>query len=291
MRSLYFYIFCVVFLSSSCEKTVDADKLLDTEEKVSITSYISPSDTLLRVKVSKALPAIGTVLSNSDEDANLELFLIKDALVSISDEEGNTVDFIYFEEEANYISEAANLAIEEGNRYFLNVVADGKEFNATCTIPKSAPEILEVVRVIDNDFGGVIAEIDITFEDIIGERNFYVLGGFTEETFDEDSFMSPLFFESDGLLTDTVEDGITLGETTRIYLGEQGDTEPKEVTMQVAHVDEIIYQNIQASNLNRDNDGNPFVEYSISPNNIEGESGVGLFAGYQVTEKTIVVEE
>lgn len=291
MRTLYIFIFCTALAFISCEKTVDANKLLDTEEKVTITSYISPIDTLLRVKVSKALPAIGTVLSNNDEDANRELFLIKDAVVRISDEEGNTANFSYLEEEATYISDAANLAIMEGKQYFLNVVANGKEFNATCTIPKSAPEILEIVRILDNDFGSVIAEIDITFKDITGQRNFYVLGGSTEEIYDEETFVNPLFFDSDGLLTDAVEDGITLGETAKVYLGEQGDTQPKEVILQVAHVDEIVFQNMQASNLNSYNDGNPFVEYSISPNNIEGENGVGLFAGYQVSEKIIVVEE
>lgn len=291
MRATYISVLLAAALLVACEKTVDADKLLDTEEKVSITSYISPLDTVLRVKVSKALPAIGTVLSSNDEEANLELFLIKDAVVSISDADGNTAEFDYSEEEETYTSNAANLPILEGRQYFLNVIANGGTFSATCTIPKQAPEIAEIIRVFDNDFGGVIAEIDITFEDITGERNFYILGGFTKETFDAESFDSPLFFESDGLLTDTVEDGITLGETTRVYLGEQGATAPKEVTLQVAHVDEIVYQNIQASNLNRDNDGNPFIEYSIAPNNIQGERGVGLFAGYQISEKTIVVEQ
>lgn len=291
MRTIYLSVLASATLLIACEKTVDADKLLDTEEKVSITSYISPIDTILRVKVSKALPAIGTVLSNNDEEANNELFLIKDAVVSITDSEGNTADFSYSEQEETYISDATNLPILERRQYVLNVVANGKTFSATCTIPKRAPEIVEIIRIFNNDFGGVIAEIDITFEDILGERNFYILGGFTQETFDANTFESPLFFELDGLLSDSVEDGITLGETTRIYLGEQGDTQPQEVTLQVAHIDEIVYQNIQASNLNRDNDGNPFIEYSIAPNNIRGESGVGIFAGYQVSEKTIVVEQ
>lgn len=291
MRTIYLSVLAAATLLIACEKTVDADKLLDTEEKVSITSYISPIDTILRVKVSKALPAIGTVLSNNDEEANNELFLIKDAVVSITDSEGNTADFSYSEQEETYISNATNLDILEGRQYVLNVVANGKTFNATCTIPKAAPEITEIIRIFNNEFGDVIAEIDITFKDILGERNFYMLGGSTQETFDADTFDYPLFFESDGLLTDTAEDGITLGETARVYLGPQGETQPVEITVQVAHIDEIIYQNIQASNLNGDNDGNPFIEYSIAPNNIQGEGGVGLFAGYQISEKTIVVDQ
>ncbi len=289
MRTLYLYFLCAIILLSACEKTVDADKLLDTDEKVSITSYISPIDTLLRVKVSKALPAIGTVLSSNDS-LNRQLFLIKDAVVNMSDGEGSTVGFSYSDNEETYIANAADLTISEGKQYFLTVEANGKAFSAMCTIPKRAPEIIENVRIITDEFENSIGEIDITFTDIIGERNFYVLGAFTEgRTIDGELFQTPLLSESDGFLTDAVQDGITLGETARIFLGEQGNPQPSEVTLQLAHIDETIYQNFQASNLNRENDGNPFIEFSIAPNNIQGEGGIGIFAGYQVTEKIITI--
>ncbi|MEO9510659.1 MAG: DUF4249 family protein [Flavobacteriaceae bacterium] len=290
MRVIYSFTLLVAVLFISCQETVDADKLLDTEEKVSITSYISPIDTILRVQVSKVLPAIGTVFSNNDDIANRALFLIEDAIVSITDEDGNTADFSYLEEEAIYTSNATNLTILEGKQYFLSVLVNGQEFNATCTIPKKAPEILEIVRIFENEFGEAVAEIDLTFEDISGERNFYILGGFRMDTFDGESLQIPLFFESDGLLTDTAEDGITLGETTQVFLNQE-DTGPKEVTLQIAHVNEILYQNIQTSTLNNNNDGNPFAEFSIAPNNIQGEDIIGVFAGYQISEKIIIIEQ
>lgn len=291
MRTTYIFILFIAVLFMACQTTVDADNLLDTEEKVSITSYISPIDTILRVSVSRALPTIGTVLSNNDPEANQNLFLIKDATVSITDEDGNIANFSYLEEEATYISNAINLPIVEGKQYFLNVIVNEQEFNATCTIPKQAPEILETVRLFNTEFGDVIAEIDVTFLDIIGERNFYILGGFTTETFEEDTFKRPLFFDSDGLLTDTTEDGIILGETTTIFLNRQEEEQPREVTLQIAHLDEIIYQNILTANNNRNSDENPFAEFGIAPNNIQGEEGVGVFAGYQVSEKVIVIEQ
>lgn len=65
---------------------------------------------------------------------------------------------------------------------------------------------------------------------------------------------------------------------------------PSEVVLQVAHVQEIIDQQLRASNSNRDNDGTPFIEYSSAPDNIEEENGVRVFAGYQVKEKVVVIE-
>ena len=89
----YISLFAVaLMLFTACQKVIDADELLDTEEKVFITSYISPQDTVLRVNVSRALPAIGTSLSANDQEANEAKFLIKNAEVSISDESGNSTN-------------------------------------------------------------------------------------------------------------------------------------------------------------------------------------------------------
>ncbi|CAM4256756.1 carboxypeptidase-like regulatory domain-containing protein [Zobellia nedashkovskayae] len=53
---------------------------------------------------------------------------------------------------------------------------------------------------------------------------------------------------------------------------------------------EALHLNRRATYLNNYNDDNPFVEYSIAPNYIEGENGVGVFAGYQLTEKVFEYE-
>lgn len=288
MKKIYLIILATISFIG-CEKVVDADKLLGTEEQVFISSYIAPTDTLLRVNVSKALPAIGTSLLVEDFEVNQDQFLIKDAVVTIADEEGTIASFAYSEEEASYISEASNLAILEGKQYFLNVIANGQEFNASCEIPKKVGSITETQFIESNGFGGEFTRLNVSFTDIVGERNFYVLGGFSTVTFEEETFRNPIFYESFGLLNDAVQDGIILSaDSGFLYSGEL--EEPLEVVLQVAHVEEIVYQSLQASNLNQNNDGNPFVEYSIAADNIIEENGVGIFAGYQVTEKVVVFE-
>ena len=228
-------------------------------------------------------------MSSNNEEANRNLFLIKDANVSIADSDGNLATFIYSEEEATYISDAANLAVLEGKQYFLTVVANGQEYTASCEIPKKVESITETAITESGEFGGEYTRLTIGFTDIVGERNFYVLGGFIESEFEEQTFRNNIFFESFGLLNDAVEDGIFLSAKTG-FLFRNNLEEPREVVLQVAHVQEIIYQNVQTSNINRNNEGNPFIEYSIAADNIEGENGVGIFAGYQLTEKTVVFE-
>ena len=88
MKHYFPYFVIAALVLNACVKTVDGDELLNAEPKVFISSYLSPADTVFRVQVSRALPAIGTPLSY-DFEANEATFLIKDAQVTISDEAGN----------------------------------------------------------------------------------------------------------------------------------------------------------------------------------------------------------
>jgi len=100
-----------------------------------------------------------------------------------------------------------------------------------------------------------------------------------------------LSFDTDRFLTDNIEDGGTLSGQSEIYIGRDIEVNSNSVTLQVAQVEEILYQEMRAADLNLDaSDGNPFVEYSISPNNILDEGAIGVFAGYQVSEKEIVLK-
>lgn len=282
-------------LFTACQKVVDADELLGTEEKVFISSYISPQDTVLRVNVSRALPAIGTPLSVNDQEANEAKFLIKNAQVTISDEAGNSTDLSYSEENKTYLADANTLVIVSNQDYFLKVTVDGKEFNASCTIPAKVAEINERINLRTDGFGGREADINIAFQDIIGEKNFYVLGGLVTTTLqfeneEPQTFSFGLFFDSDEFLQDNLLDGDTLSGNSLNYIGNDTEVSETTITLQVANVEEILFQNLRTASTNADADGNPFVEYAIAPNNILDEGAVGVFAGYQLTEKEIELE-
>ncbi len=284
----------VVF--AGCQKTVDADNLLDTEEKVLIIGFISPNDTVLRINVTKALPAIGTSLPTNDLETFQSKFRISDAVVTLSDESGNFTELEYSDENQSYLAEPASLPIITGSTYLLKVIVNGKELNASCQIPEKIDSLTHKVVYRNDEFGNRIAEITLGFADFKNVRNFYMLGGtyrstYTFEDEEPQTIKGLLFFDANRFLTDNIDDGATLSGRTEIYIGSEVDVISNSVTLQVAHVEEILFQQMRARDLNIEaGDGNPFVEYSISQNNILDDGAVGVFAGYQVTEKDVVLE-
>lgn len=291
---MLFFVVTLILLTG-CQKVVDPDELLDIEAKVFITSYISPQDTVLRVNVSRALPAFGTPLSVRDQEANQEKFLIKDAQVTISNEDGTSTNLSYSEEEKNYLVDASTLSITSNQRYFLKVSVDGNDYNASCAIPEKVEEITERINLRDEAFGGQEVDINLAFQDIVGESNFYVLGGLVSTTFqyqDEEpqTFSYALFFGTDEFLRDNLLEGSMLNGNALEYIGNETDILEATITLQVANVEEALFQNLKTASTNADADGNPFVEYAIAPNNFQEEGAVGVFAGYQLTEKVVNVD-
>jgi len=295
----YFSFTMFVFLIiSSCQKVVDADGLLDAEAEVFIQSYLSPQDTVLRVQVSRALPVVGSKLNGEGSEANEAKFLITDAIVTISDEEGNSTDLAFSEDNSAYLANAATFPILGNQRYFLSVRADGKEFNASCRIPEKVPAIEESIEFKEAEFGGQEAEINLSFQDFSGQRNYYILGGKVITTFQNGNeepqvITFSLFFDTDEFLSDNLEDGGTLNGTSETFIDRDTEVSATRLTLQVAHVEEVLFQNLRTASTNADAEDNPFVEYSIAPDNFEAAAAVGVFAGYQLTEKevTVVVED
>lgn len=294
------YIFSVLALALvvfvGCQKTVDADTLLDTEEKVLIVGFISPNDTVLRINVTRALPVIGTPLPTNDLETFQSKFRISDAVVSLSDASGNFTELEYSEEYQTYLAEPASLPIITGSTYFLKVIMNGKEFNANCQIPEKIDTLTHKVVYRNDEYGNRLAEISLAFADIKNDRNFYMLGGtyrsmYTIENEEPQNIEGLLFFDADRFLTDNIDDGATLSGQAEIYISNNVEVSSNLVTLQVAHVEEILFQQMRALELNIEaGNGNPFVEYSISPNNILDEGAIGVFAGYQVTEKEVVLD-
>lgn len=289
-----FIMMLLVF--TGCQKVVDANNLLDTAEKVSIIGFLSPSDTVLRINVTRALPLIGTPLPTDDIKALDSKFLIEDAVVVLSDEVGNRAILGYSKDDRSYLGDPTTLPIITGNIYYLTVSVEGKEFSASCKIPNKVTEINHQVIYRNDEFGNRLAEISLGFTDLKDEDNFYMLGGSYNSTYsfeneEPQTIEGLLFFDVDRFLTDNSNDGGTLGGKTEIYIGQGTEVISNSVVLQVAHVEEILFQQMRALDLNTEAaDGNPFVEYSISPNNILDKGAVGIFAGYQVKEKEVVLE-
>ena len=285
------FVALLILALVSCQKVVDADGLLDADPQVFIVSYLSPQDTVFSVHISRALAVFGTTLDGGGEDPK---FQIKDATVTISDDAGNSTDLSYSEEDRAYLANASTLDILANDSYFLRVIADGKEFNASCRIPEKVAAIEESIEIKEAEFGGQEAEINLSFQDFEGQRDFYILGGLVTTTiqFEEQEPQTidfSLFFDSGEFLTDNLEDGGTLNGTSRTYIDSSTEFDATTITLQVANVEEILFQNLRTASTNSDAEGNPFVEYSIAPDNFNENGAVGVFAGYQLTEKVVTL--
>ncbi|MGP1992795.1 DUF4249 domain-containing protein [Zobellia laminariae] len=283
--SLFFILLC-----SACQDPVDPDELLNVNDRTYIIGYLSPADTLLTVHVSTAVPTIGIQIDLNEPSGDLERYIIKDALVIISDEKNNEIQLTYNPERKNYQVAATEFSITGGNTYFLRVSANNKEYTSTCTIPEKIDTIAEKITLREKNEYYQDYNLDFTFQDIIGKNNYYLIGGNAVIDTEDGPYYSYLNFELNSFLTDAIGDGEIIGQNSTFSYGITDEATTAKVTLQVTNVEEILYLNRRATYLNNYNEGNPFVEYSIAPNNIEGENGVGVFAGYQLTEKVIEYE-
>ena len=297
MKNLLLPFSILSILCFSCTKVVDADRLLDTEEQFRIIGFISPSDTVLSISVTRALPAIGTELSVEDDEANRQLFLVTDAMVTLSNENGNNTVLTYNSELETYTTTAVNLPIIQGEHYFLEVMVDDETFSASCQIPTGTIEITEEISVNQNSFGERFGTVSFGFQDLIGQRNFYTVGArvrtIIESTTEEEEPIVDNFnlFIEDNLLTDNLGDGISLASSANFFIPEDVNLQEATLALQVANMEEVLFQSLRASELNTDAIDNPFLEFVIAPNNILEGGAIGVFAGYTLQEKRIFVNQ
>jgi len=125
-----------------------------------------------------------------------------------------------------------------------------------------------------------------TFNDILGESNFHIIGGnvYNIKNVNHDKALD---YGSERFATDKLTDGIRIkANVANIF-----SFEDAKVQLKIANVEEILYRSLFVSYSNRENNNNPFYENIIPPNNIKGEKGNGVFAGYQLFEEEIIIND
>ena len=294
MKRTFFTLLVFVFLGYSCQDFVDADELLDTEEQIYINGLLSPQNDTVQISVARTLPSIGVLFDVNDAQTDIDRFVVSDAEVILSDGSGNSTELIFSEMRRTYIVPATQFPIVAGERYFLEVNAEGKSLSATCTVPlQQITEIRERVLIRQPGIGDETPGLTVSFDDIPNEENFYIVGTLLDVG-GEFPFSTSLGFGLNAFVTDNIGDGEVLSTSTDFFpiFNFENETmvlEEQELTFQVAQVEEILFQQLRSQFLNRDNEGNPFAEVAIAPDNIEG--GLGVFSGYQLITKSLVLTE
>lgn len=260
-------------LSFSCDSGVE-DEIIPIEELISVSSIISPQDSVFHAYLFHA-GALGTV-TNSHTSS------VKDAQVIISD--GFVSDtLIYNDERKRYEANRKYLIIEPMKSYFLTIrTASGKILSAECSIPPS-PEMPEIkgkrededyVFTIDwnNPTGfkyfnlALIAEGKFTYSYPEGMRTELLSARLLEE----------IYFPSKNQVDFNSYEGIV----SAAYLA---DTPKLRVVLR--YIQEDLYDYLVSykkyEEWESDNEGNlipNFREPLPIHSNIDG--GVGIFAGY-----------
>lgn len=285
---IFIYTVTVFFLLiglTSCEDIIDPNNLIKNNESlVVINSFISPQDTIISVKVSKTKFIIGQPIFDSNSD---EKFSIKDAKVLLTNEAGESISLPYSEKDFRYQIQAKYFSVKADKKYFLKVIVNEKEFKASCKIPaKRIINISEVLLEREDEEDGRTQNIKVRFEDIKSQKNYYIVGAEYQIVSKNFVQRSPFDFDSERFVTDFLGDGKEMSSEGKFKIDFFSGN---QIEIQVANVEKDLYETLLSLYRNGKNEGSPLQEFVIPPNNIKGDEGYGVFAGFQITKKTIIL--
>lgn len=263
-----------------------------------VSSFLSPQDTILAVKVTRSNTVVGDSISLLQTGA-----LVTNATVTLSD--GSKSVVLPYNNRSTgdttrnqtyYSISAKQLPIVVGRTYTLTVVAtNGQRASSTCTIPVAVPPT--AIVPYDTGRSGQRPYILVNWQDPAGQANYYQINGIfryilaTCKACQNETY-NTLSFDDDrrGLFPDAGLDG-TLIPSGRAYLTLNSSSNSfsqyrtASVTVNLMNVDQNYYQFQEAVIRQRRSRNNPFAEPVLIPSNIQG--GLGCFAGYNNATLTL----
>ena len=170
----------------SCEtlvNTIPEDKLPNAESQLTLFGFISPQDTVIRIKVGQTKPVFGgsgsgevdfwvigsdTVFSSGDA--------LPTARVTISD--GQATAILPFRvSERLFALPASQFPIQSGRTYTVTVTDGARTARATCSIPLQQVAVKEysLDTIITSSIGNrdTTLSLSFTWEDLRGQQNYY----------------------------------------------------------------------------------------------------------------------
>lgn len=268
----------LISLLAACdglERSVDDSALVPTTDLPTITSFISPQDTVLEVRVEKTIPAVGTQSSRAGEP-------IRDAVVTITD----GVSLITLRQNLNYFgiyqTTPRSFSVEAGKTYSLRVIIpDGRVAEASCTIPVHSVDrsTVSLEKSSMNQQSSPFTNVSVKWQDRAGEPNYYALYHYYYSFYSGDKVPSSSYQGIRAYYDDTNRDGQYFVSKP---ISVQPDSKNSHNMFILCLTDKLYYdyhKAIEASQLNKDN---PFADPIRMPTNVRG--GYGLFTGYNRLE-------
>lgn len=276
MRSLLILVPLLTLLTA-CEKTVFLDNE-QAETKIVIEGMVTNRENYHYVKVSRS----------ADFYDSGKTPRVTDAIVSVSDDQGNTIQFLHnpndHPDSAGFYLPAAPFAGVIGRVYTLTVVADGQEYKATDQMYR--------VTSIDSLTYGIDQE---EFDDPEDEGKFYEVLIYAKEPQETKDYYLFDFYRNDSLLVGSPDeiyfsDDIALGEEINgvqspIYYA-KGDVARVEA-FSLSRAGYVFYSDLQ-SLLN--NDGGMYSPPPANCRNNLSNGALGFFRASAVDMMEIIIE-
>lgn len=286
-RIKYFLLIIILILSSACEREATNVKLPEFTHKLSITSFLSPSDSISYVFVSSNQRIYGEL--NSKESTGILTAFISDGSREIALDTFST----------GFIIRHDRMDIKYGTTYKLRVISDiGLSAEATSTVPEKRNLLLKadtssILEQYPNGPAERVFYITATFTDYPGEDNYYKLfevktSYYTDPESGEvwkDNSSYTLFRKV--FFTDKGSDGKEISQRTEGTYGYYSTPDSIFMKIYLLNTEKSYYQFHQS--LLKYNDGTvPFSEVSPLFSNITG--GLGIFSAYTVDSIVIRIK-
>jgi Domain of unknown function (DUF4249) len=305
LLSLFFLSSLYLAGCGSLRQEVNPDRLNREAEKLVVSCFISPQDTVLAARVSLSSPVLGV--------SNPSHIDISNATVVLSDGSQSVPLFFTAGPKGGnsfYRADARLLPIVVGKSYTLTVqIPDGRQVTATCSVPE--PVSLERIAIDSasiTDFGLSRKDyhVRLYWRDPAGRVNFYRVAGNNEYTSRSRYYTGPgvplrdtvyyttgsVFFEPSSVTNDQGNDGQAFisgrGRLSLSYSWTNGKQDPSYPTRLNAYLlatDINYYQYHDAVERQNQSGDNPFAEPVPIPSNVQG--GLGCFGAYNRSTLTI----
>jgi len=252
---------CILFAVASlfifsCEKVIDID-LNTSDPKVVIEAYISEGDSTQVVTITRTLNFDETVAFPS----------VTDAIVTVSDNQGNTASFTHF---GNGVYALQNYPGIPGRTYTITVSVDGKTYTANSTMPY--PVLMNEVQVSLVPFGQDTFKLIVpVYNDPGNVPNYYAF-----LLFKNGEKQGPF-----SLQDDQFTNGNTSMQPLFIDQLELGDT----IRVEMFGIEKKVWQYFNQLSVNTSNGTTP----ANPTSNFEGGC-MGVFSALTANTKTIVYQ-
>lgn len=274
MKDILIYV-CLFLLFAGCETDAVNVKVPEFGQKLVVTGFISPSDTISHIFVTSNRPVYGLV--NTDQPVGNLTGTISDGI--------NFVPLDTFKQGLKL--DQRKFKIEYGKSYSLNVRSDiGLSADARCNLPgRREFEISADTAWAASRYGWSPNEktlqLIVKVRDIAKEENFYRAGitGFIHGKLPDGYLIRHFINEHEDVVSDKGRDGQELQWQIDTGFRNYAGLISAEITIYLFHTEESYYT--YHKSLERyHGSGNPFAESTPVYSNING--GLGVFTSYTI---------